>query len=424
MTLSELSPKQKTVLKWAFTPSTRDRYRAIICDGAVRSGKTVCMLTAFILWAMRYFNGQSFGICGKTVASAERNIVRPAQEQADLQAYFSLIYRRADHVLMVHGLGRENRFYIFGGKDESSYALIQGITLCGVLFDEVALMPRSFVEQAIARTLSEPDARLWFNCNPEGPGHWFYQEWVKDGQPEAHRALRLHFRMEDNPILTPEQIAEAETVYQGVFRDRYILGLWVAAEGRVYDMFDQSRNVAAALPELAGDCYVSCDYGTQNPTVFLLWRRERGGERWFCVREYYYSGREKRRQKTDSEFADDLAAWLGEDRPRAVVVDPSAASFIAELRQRGWAVQKADNDVLDGIRDVARRLGAGELLFHRSCAHTLEEFQAYVWDEKAGERGEDRPVKASDHCMDAMRYFVSTILGRQIVSVKRRPRGI
>ncbi|MCD8340637.1 MAG: hypothetical protein LUC87_00590 [Clostridiales bacterium] len=119
-----------------------------------------------------------------------------------------------------------------------------------------------------------------------------------------------------------------------------------------------------------------------------------------------------------------MRAWLDGVNPRTIVVDPSAASFIAELRKRGWAVQKADNDVLDGIREVARRLGAGELLFHRSCAHTLEEFQAYVWDEKAGERGEDRPVKASDHCMDSCRYFVSTILGRQIVAAKRRPRGM
>ncbi|MCD8005071.1 MAG: PBSX family phage terminase large subunit [Oscillospiraceae bacterium] len=291
-----------------------------------------------------------------------------------------------------------------------------------MLFDEVALMPRSFVEQAIARTLSEPAAKLWFNCNQEGNRHWFYLEWVQ--RPEAHSALHLHFRMEDNPILTPEAIADAETMYQGVFRDRYILGLWVAAEGRIYNVFDPAKNVCKTLPELAGDRYVSVDYGTQNPTVFLLWGRERGGERWFCIREYYYSGREKRRQKTDSEFADDLQVWLGEEFPRAVVVDPSAASFIAQLRQRGWAVQKADNDVLDGIREVARRLGAGELVFHCSCERTLDEMQSYVWDEKAGQRGEDKPVKVNDHGADACRYFVSTILGRQVVSARRRPRGV
>lgn len=422
MRIEKLSKKQKRLMKWAFMPSTRERYKAIVCDGAVRSGKTICMVTAFILWAMRYFDGQNFGICGKTVASAERNIIVPAQEIDDLTTFFQLRYRKSDHVLVVSGNGRENRFYVFGGKDESSYALVQGITLAGVLLDEVALMPKSFVDQAIARTLSIPASKLWFNCNPESPGHWFFKEWVQ--QPEEKNALHLHFRMEDNPIMTPEAIADAERMYSGVFYQRYILGLWVAAEGRIYDCFDPAQHILAELPELAGSCYVSCDYGTQNATVFLLWQRERGSERWICLREYYYSGREKKRQKTDKEFAADLGRWLDGVSPRSIVVDPSAASFIAELRQAGYAVQKADNEVLDGIRLVSARLQAGELLFSDVCRHTAEEFQAYVWDEKAAEHGEDKPVKTNDHCMDAVRYFVSTILGREVVCVGRRPRSM
>lgn len=238
MRIEKLSKKQKRLMKWAFMPSTRERYKAIVCDGAVRSGKTICMVTAFILWAMRYFDGQSFGICGKTVASAERNIIVPAQEIDDLTAFFQLRYRKSDHVLVVSGNGRENRFYVFGGKDESSYALVQGITLAGVLLDEVALMPKSFVDQAIARTLSIPASKLWFNCNPESPGHWFFKEWVQ--QPEEKNALHLHFRMEDNPIMTPEAIADAERMYSGVFYQRYILGLWVAAEGVIYKEFAES----------------------------------------------------------------------------------------------------------------------------------------------------------------------------------------
>lgn len=281
-------------------------------------------------------------------------------------------------------------------------------------------MPKSFVDQAIARTLSIPESKLWFNCNPESPGHWFYKEWVQ--KPEDKNALHLHFRMEDNPIMTPEAIADAERMYSGVFYQRYILGLWVAAEGRIYDCFDQDKHVSADLPETTGSYYVSCDYGTQNPTVFLLWQKERGTERWICLREYYYSGRDQKRQKTDKEFSADLGGWLNGIAPRSVVVDPSAASFIAELRQAGYAVQKADNDVLDGIRLVSTRLQAGELLFSRACRHTIDEFQAYAWDEKAAEHGEDKPVKANDHCMDAARYFVSTILGRKVVSVGRRPR--
>lgn len=422
MRIEKLSKKQKRLMKWAFMPSTRERYKAIVCDGAVRSGKTICMVTAFILWAMRYFDGQNFGICGKTVASAERNIIVPAQEIDDLTAFFRLRYRKSDHVLVVSGNGRENRFYVFGGKDESSYALVQGITLAGVLLDEVALMPKSFVDQAIARTLSIPSSKLWFNCNPESPGHWFFKEWVQ--RPEEKNALHLHFRMEDNPIMTPEAIADAERMYSGVFYRRYILGLWVAAEGRIYDCFDPARHVLSKLPELTGSCYVSCDYGTQNATVFLLWKRERGTERWVCTREYYYSGRDQKRQKTDNEFSADLGKWLDGAVPRAVVVDPSAASFITELRKAGYSVKKADNDVLDGIRQVSTRLQSGELLFSSACVHTEEEFQTYVWDEKSCARGIDKPVKDNDHCMDAVRYFVSTILCRGTVKLKTFKNGI
>lgn len=420
MRIEKLSAKQKRLLKWAFTPSTREKYKAVVCDGSVRSGKTICMAAGFILWAMRNFVGQNFGICGKTVASAERNIIIPAQEIEDLTAFFRMHYRKSDHVLLVSGNGRENRFYIFGGKDESSYALIQGITLAGILFDEVALMPQSFVDQGIARTLSVPASKLWFNCNPESPGHWFYKEWVQ--QPEKKQALHLHFTMADNPIMTPKAIADAEAMYTGVFYQRYILGLWVAAEGRIYDCFNDARNTADQPPETTGSYYVSCDYGTQNATVFLLWQRERNTERWVCLREYYYSGRESKRQKTDREFSGDLTAWLDGINPRAVVVDPSAASFIAELRQAGFAVQAADNDVLNGIRHTAKRLQAGTLVFSTACTNTLNEFQAYIWDEKAALRGEDRPVKENDHCMDAVRYFVYTILGREVVKLRTRPR--
>ena len=422
MRIEKLSAKQKRLMKWAFTPSTREKYKAVVCDGSVRSGKTICMVTAFILWAMRNFDGHNLGICGKTVASAERNIVIPAQEVEDLTAFFRLYYRKSDHVLVVSGNGRENRFYIFGGKDESSYALIQGITLAGILFDEVALMPQSFVDQGIARTLSIPESKLWFNCNPESPGHWFYREWIQ--QPEKKQVLHLHFRMEDNPIMTPRAIADAEAMYTGVFYQRYILGLWVAAEGRIYDCFDTDRNTVYQLPETTGSYYVSCDYGTQNATVFLLWQRERNSERWVCLREYYYSGRDSKRQKTTGEFERDFTAWLGGITPRAVVIDPAGAPLITELRQAGYAVQPADNDVIAGIGAVANRLERGLLLFSTACTHTLEEFTAYVWDEKAAQYGEDKPVKVNDHCMDAVRYFVYTILGREVVKVRTRPRGM
>ena len=415
--MTPFSEKQMQVLCWWGEKSPHRNKLAVICDGAVRSGKTTCMGISFFLWAMARFQNTSFAVCGKTIRSVRRNVVAELIPKLKSMG-FSMRVRQAENEIILSYQGRENRFYLFGGRDESSAALIQGMTLGGVLFDEVALMPRSFVEQALARC-SISGSRYWFNCNPEGSSHWFYREWIL--KAEVHNVLHLHFTMADNLALDPAVRARYETMYTGVFYQRYILGLWVAAEGRIYDCFDPAKHVAGTLPELAGDCYVSCDYGTQNATVFLLWQRERGTERWICRREYYYSGREQKRQKTDKEFCADLGAWLGDDRPRAVVVDPSAASFIAELRQAGYPVQQADNEVLDGIRNVSTRLRAGTLLFSASCVHTAEEFQAYVWDEKAAERGEDKPVKVNDHCMDAVRYFVTTILGRQVVRVGKRP---
>ena len=198
----------------------------------------------------------------------------------------------------------------------------------------------------------------------------------------------------------------------------------MAAEGLIYDMFQPEKHLLCREPECAGDWYVSVDYGTRNPTVFLLWQRERDRERWICRREYYWDGRRRMRQKTDGEYADDLAELLAGAVPRAVVVDPSAASFITELRQRGWPVLPGDNRVADGIRAVGQLLREEKLAFQAGCVHTAEEFRAYVWDEGAAAQGLDKPVKDHDHCMDAVRYFVTTVVMRSSARARRRPRGL
>ena len=227
MRLSKPSEKQLQIMDFIL-----DERDTLICDGAVRSGKTIIMIYAFIVWAMEFFNSTNFAICGKTVSNAERNILHPFQQIE--QNKYSLFYKVSTRMLTVKCGKKENYFYLFGGKDESSYALIQGLTLAGVLFDEVALMPRSFVDQAIARTLSYKNAKIWFNCNPESPNHWFYKEWIKDNPKNAKR---LHFLMSDNPILGKKEIARAEALFSGVFYERYILGRWVRAEGIIFPDF-------------------------------------------------------------------------------------------------------------------------------------------------------------------------------------------
>lgn len=397
------SKKQKKVLTW-WRPGSPDRDRqAIICDGAVRSGKTLCTGLSFFCWAMCSFQSRNFALCGRTIQSVRRNLLSELLPLLERMG-FRCDQRVSRNVILVRLGGRWNQFYLFGGKDESSAALIQGITLAGALLDEVALMPRSFVEQAIARC-SVTGSRLWFSCNPESPAHWFYQEWVC--RAEEKSALRLHFTMADNPGLSQAVRARYARAFQGTFYRRFVLGEWVAAEGRVYDFFDEG--FVQPVPQGPFEAwYVSCDYGTANPTSMGLWGRKDGV--WYRVREYYYDGRAARRQKTDEEYADDLAALVG-DRPlRAVVADPSAASFCETLRRRGWRVLKADNQVLSGIRLTARLLKSGGMVICRGCSAAIREFSLYRWDDCG--RGEDRVRKEHDHAMDEIRYFAATVAGR------------
>ncbi len=384
-------------------------YDALICDGAIRSGKTTIMSVAFVLWAMREFNGCYFGICSKTVRTAEKNIIQPLLNLSYMKKRFSMKYTR-DNELVVRNRDKVNTFYIYGGKDASSYTLIQGATFAGVLLDEVALMPRSFVEQACARC-SVDGRKLWFNCNPEGQLHWFNQEWVK--KAEEKNALHVHFTLGDNPSLSPRIRAGYESMYSGVFYDRYIRGLWVSADGLVYDMFNEKRHVVEEPPETEGSYYISSDFGVQNPTVFLLWRKVKDRDQWAILDEWFYSGREKKVQKTVGEQVKGLESLFPVEygqriEPAQIIVDPSASALIAEIRKEGHTVRKANNDVAEGISDVSTMLVQDRLLISRKCKHTIEEFQVYCWDEKAAMRGEDKPVKENDHCMDAVRYMIKT----------------
>lgn len=416
MTFEKLSEKQKQVFRWCYRP---DSY-ALICDGSVRSGKTAAMACSFVLWAMSQFSGERFGICGNTVQSAERNIIMELEQMADITHYFQLHYLGGKHILTVTGNGRTNWFHVFGGKDEASYKLVQGLTLAGVLFDEVALMPESFVNQAIARTLSVEEAKLWFNCNPDSPEHWFYKQWIKKADSgERYDALHLHFTMRDNPAMTENKIQRAESMYSGVFYDRYIKGLWKVAEGIVYPMFNWEKHIVPNdVPLLpGGDYFISCDYGTLNPTSAGLWYLDPTGHA-TRLKEYYYSGRDGT-PRTDEEHYKALEQLAGKhiDEIRAVIADPSAASFIACIRQHGkMRVKQADNSVLDGIRDTSVLLEKGYLHFCSCCTDIIREFGLYRWNEK---QAQDTVLKENDHAMDDMRYFVRTAMRRTI----RRARG-
>lgn len=398
-----LSKKQAMVLAW---PKTS--YDALICDGAVRSGKTSIMTISYIIWAMERYDQQAFGICGKSVGAVERNIITPLMGVGWMRSRFQMSYNQGANCLTVQYQGRKNRFYVFGGKDESSASLIQGITFAGVLLDEVALMPRSFVEQALART-SVHGAKIFFNCNPASPGHWFYQEWIL--HPERHNATHLHFTMKDNPSLTPETIRRYETMFSGIFYRRFVLGEWCAGDGVIYDMYDPTKNSYRPEDrpidlEWSGQRMIAVDYGTTNPTVFLDTYDYDG--RLYVDREYRWDSRKEYKQKTDEEYAEDMAEFVGEE-PCTIIVDPSAASFIAALKAKGLYVKSAENDVLDGIRKTANLMQRRLIKISTNCAGLIEELGSYSWDSAAAQKGIEKPVKEQDHACDALRYRVNAL---------------
>jgi PBSX family phage terminase large subunit len=358
---------------------------------------------SFLCWAMRRFDGAQFALCGKTQGSLRRNLLIGLRAAAVPWGFEWKENVSRGEVEVSFG-GHRNLFYVFGGGDEGASARIQGSTLAGVLLDEVALMPRSFVEQACARCSVE-GAKLWFNCNPEGPYHWFYQEWIQ--KAAERKLLYLHFTMDDNPALSPEIRARYRRMYTGAFYRRFILGEWTAAQGLVYDFFDNSY---LGRPDREPEEFViSCDYGTRNPASFGLWGRVGGV--WYRLSEFYYDARKEGGQRTDAEYEQDLRRLAGGRAIRLVVVDPSAASFIEVLRRAGWPVVKGENDVLAGIRLTADLLRSGRIVIGPECKDAIQEFGQYSWDERFG--GQDRVKKEYDHAMDDIRYFAATVAGRR-----------
>lgn len=408
---SPFSNKQKKVLTWWHPDSPVKNKDGIIADGSIRSGKTLCMSLAFVMWAMTMFDNQNFGMCGKTIGSFRRNVLFWLKLMLKARGY-KVKDQRADNLLIISKGNRINYFYIFGGRDERSQDLIQGITLAGVFFDEVALMPESFVNQATGRC-SVAGSKYWFNCNPASPYHWFKVNWI-DKKKEKN-IIHLHFTMDDNLSLAEEVKERYKRMYVGVFYKRYILGLWVLAEGIIYDMFVAEKHVVKTIDRAYTKYYVSVDYGTQNPTTFGLWGFFDGV--WYKVKEYHYDGRKNSKQKSDEEYCQDMKEFIGDLKVLKIIVDPSAASFITALKKHGFSVKEAKNDVLNGIRNVANALVNGLILYNDCCVETFREFSSYMWDEKAADRGEDKPVKQNDHQLDADRYFVNTVLMRKGMTI-------
>ena len=403
MEYKPFSKKQLLALSWWDKSSKYKNCDAVICDGAVRSGKTFCMSLSFVLWAFTHFNDSAFALCGKTIKSLKRNLVTPLIPPLK-ELKFTVDLKSSENLLVLTYKGRVNRFYLFSGKDEGSASLIQGMTLSGILLDEVALMPRSFVEQALARC-SVSCSTFWFNCNPEFPSHWFYNEWIKKAKEK--NALYIHFTMNDNPSLSKKMIKRYEKMYSGAFYRRFVKGEWVAVNGAVYP-FMEDDSAYPDVPKGDFETYaVSCDYGTVNPASFGLWGKLK--DAWYRIDEYYFDSKKEGYQRTDEEHYKALCDLVKDREISLVTVDPSAASFIEVIRRHSrFSVVPAQNSVIDGIRQVSSALKEGKVKICNNCLSSKREFSLYRWNENAMN---DSVIKENDHAMDDIRYFVTTVMG-------------
>jgi PBSX family phage terminase large subunit len=383
-----ISAKQAKILAFPYS-----KYDALICDGAVRSGKTSIMMWAFVRWAMENFSGQRFGVCGRTVDSCTKNIIVPFTAMSLAKERYIVRWRRGDKVMEVRRGAVTNYFEVFGGKDEASYTLIQGRTLAGVLLDEVVLMPRSFVEQALARC-SVDGARLWFSCNPGSPHHWFYQEWIK--RSRERNALYLHFEMTDNPGLSKRTLERYENMYAGIFYDRYVRGLWVAAEGIVYKDFanDTEKYLIGDPLEWAkqnGTSFsiisIGVDFGgTKSATKFQATGITKNF-RVVALEEEYIKNEEIDPDALNRRFATFcqlITSKYGYSQTRADSAETVLIRGLDHTAQKlrlGTQVKNAlKMQITDRIRLVVLLMKQGRFKVSRNCPHLIDALQSAIYD--------------------------------------------
>jgi len=415
---------------WVFSPKARDSIRDStarlnIWHGSVRSGKTISSIIRWLEFISTAPRGGHLVMVGKTERTLRRNILSEVEKIVGARQYH---YNAGEGVATI--LGRE--VFVYGANDERAEGKIRGLTVAGAYGDELSLWPESFYRQLLAR-MSARGAMMFGTTNPDGPYHWLKTGFIDRADTLNLRAF--HFGLDDNPALDPAYVdsLKAEYVPGSLWYKRFIEGLWVAAEGAVYDFFNEAEHTLTSLPDSfrPDGHWISIDYGTSNATsagLYGAWRKAAPGDL-SAVRldGYYYDGRATGRQKTDSEYAADLGEKFGEWKGKApIILDPSAASFKQELRRTGWKVIDADNSVIDGIRTQAKMLHNGEykLLNTPGNRQAIRDYGAYLWDTRAQARGEDKPIKQNDHTKDEERYFLQTVFGKSVQPSDRARRAL
>ncbi len=430
------STKQKKIMTWWCDASPYKDWNGIIADGSVRSGKTVSMAPSFVIWAMTNYDEADFALCGKTVGSLRRNVIITLKQQLVSLGY-EYEEKRTENLIVISDGKHTNYFYQFGGKDESSQDLIQGMTLAGVLFDEVALMPQSFVEQAMARC-SVTGSKFWFNCNPKGPSHWFKKEYVDIAKDK--KLLYLHFTMKDNLTLTPEVRERYEMMYIGVFYLRYVLGLWVTAEGKIYTAFkkdniikvtdwyarDDDGNYTHPLRKKISVVTMGVDFGgNKSSHAFNLTGFTSGFNELVTLKE-------KRilEDVTPNELEDQFLEFVRDciqEYPQLSTIYCDSAEqvlirgFKTVLRNNGIALSVKNarkGEIIDRIRFYCQMMNQMRYFIISDCKETIQAFDDAVWEEdKDDVRLDDGSTNIDS--LDAQEYSSEPFM-RTMIDLRRK----
>lgn len=410
--------------------------RCNIWEGAIRSGKTIASILCWLIFLSNPPSGGQFVMVGRTRESLARNVIEPMRDPA----LFGHLAGRVSYTLGAPTatiLGR--RVYMLGASDAKAEMSLRGLTVAGAYVDEITVIRPDFFRQLLGR-MSLDDARLFGSTNPDNPVHWLKREFLDRigktdavGEPLLPDWRTWHFELDDNPALSEKRKLQYKREYSGLWFRRFILGHWVAADGSVFDSWDNHLTVDwTELPLMRELIAVGIDYGTTNPTHAVLLGLGVDGIL-YAVDEYRYEPSTMSQRKTDAELSADLRTWLDKPhlpdlrqaRMRAshIIADPSAASLRVQLHSDGVETAAADNDVLYGLRVLAMLFARNLLRISTRCPALLLEIPGYSWSTTATEEGEDAPIKVNDHGIDALRYAVITTerLWRPMVGFEELP---
>jgi len=389
--------------------SIRDsKARINIWHGSVRSSKTFVSVLRFLDFLCNTSEGAELAIFGRTIKTVERNITNQIRE---LIGEFPCSIHKGEATIL------NRKVYLFGADKEPSETKIRGATFHGAYGDEMTLIPESFFKTMMTR-LSVEGAKLFGTCNPDSPFHWLKKDYIDNDRLDLKH---FSFKLEDNLGLDKEYIKAIKNEFSGMFYKRFIDGEWCMADGVIYDMFNYDLHVSDKLPPDDHDVveYIGIDYGTNNPTVFLNVLHDRSDNRIYIVEEYYYDSTKTGRQKTDKQYVQDLKRFIGIKNIKQIIVDPSCLSLKAEMRDQGLKrIVDGDNRVIDGIRNVSTHFQQNLVSINPMCKYTIGECGSYIWDAKAQLKGEDKPIKAHDHCLDNFRYVVMHVAPLQRTSIQ------